>query len=81
LYWCEIYDPQARKQRKDERNAQEDSFAPNHVNLSYELIAISTTPRCRVPDRDMDTGERTPPRANDKESSAGFIVAAHLLRL
>jgi len=37
------------------------------------------TPRFRVPDRDMDIGERTPPRANDMKSSAWFIYLMHLL--
>jgi hypothetical protein len=38
------------------------------------LIAISTTPRDRVPDRDMDIGERTPPRASDMKSFAWFTM-------
>jgi len=43
------------------------------IGTSYiQVNAISTTPRYRVPDRDMDIGERTPPRANDMESSAGL---------
>ncbi len=32
------------------------------------LIAIPTTPRYRVPDRDMSIDGRTPPRASDSES-------------
>jgi hypothetical protein len=36
---------------------------------SYEfLLAIPTTPRIRVPDRDMGIDERTPPRASDIKS-------------
>ncbi len=32
------------------------------------LIAIPTTPRYRVPDRDMGIDGRTPPRASDIKS-------------